>query len=237
MPLYIWKGDRVLYIGDYVDEYYDNSEYGKTLKDLVQETDTYVLYQVPFKEIKDIEIPQEPIATRYIVNHNTKEYIDLKDQPIQYMYHDSNSNILYSTKIHPLSLMLCASNGAGGSYFGINQEYVGKWVNDLGNIEIMNLPLYESQYNKLEIIFDENNTTKSNMEILKDAIKDIAKNTTKVENLRFDSNLFLTYEEKQELLEFAKECKQIRLSEEYKENVIKPKEENNIDDDYDEPDI
>ena len=69
------------------------------------------------------------------------------------------------------------------------------------------------------------------------ASPDIAKNTTKVENLRFDSNLFLTYEEKQELLEFAKECKQIRLSEEYKENVIKPKEENNIDDDYDEPDI
>ena len=110
-------------------------------------------------------------------------------------------------------------------------------MNDLGNIEIMNLPLYESQYNKLEIIFDENKTTKSNMEILKDAIKDIAKNTTKVENLRFDSNLFLTYEEKQELLKFAKECKQIRLSEEYKENVIEPKEENNIDDDYDEPDI
>lgn len=119
-----WKGDRVLYVGDYVDEYYDNSEYGKTLKELVQETDTYVLYQVPFKEIKNVEIPQEPIATRYIVNHNTKEYIDLKDQPIQYMYHDSNSNILYSTKIHPLSLMLCASNGAGGSYYGINQEYV-----------------------------------------------------------------------------------------------------------------
>lgn len=109
-------------------------------------------------------------------------------------------------KIHPLSILLCASNGSGGSYYGKNMEYVGSWVNSLGMVEISDKKL-DNDYKELNIIFDEQNTQKDNTQILKDTIKENIDNNniTNIETLSFDETLFLDESEKQELLEYARE--------------------------------
>lgn len=204
-----WKGDRVLYIGDYVDEYYNDPKVKDTLKELLDETkpSSNNLYFLEYPS-KKIEISKEElISTRYLYNHQTKEYVDLKEQPIQWSGYDKEDNCIYGAKIHPLSILLCASNGSGGSYYGTNMDYVGDWVNSLGHIEISDTEL-DYSYTKLNIVFDEMKFNKSNIEILKDTIEDnINKNRIlDVNTLVFDDCLFLNKEEKETLYEFCKEC-------------------------------
>lgn len=202
-----WKGDRVLYIGDYVNEYYDNPEHKETLAKLVRETNADNLYHVDFKAKKIKLNKGDLLPTRYLYNHDTKEYIDLKKQPIQWSGFDQDDRCIYGTKIHPLSILLCASNGAGGSYYGKNMEYVGKWVNSLGNIELSHKQL-DNNYTELNVVFDENETEKSNVEILKETIEKHIKNNEikNIKEIRFYDDLFLEESEKQELINYAKHC-------------------------------
>ena len=202
-----WKGDRVLYIGDYVNEYYDNPEHKETLAKLVKETNADNLYHVDFKAKKIKLNKGDLLPTRYLYNHDTKEYIDLKKQPIQWSGFDQDDRCIYGTKIHPLSILLCASNGAGGSYYGKNMEYVGKWVNSLGNIELSHKQL-DNNYTELNVVFDANETEKSNVEILKETIEKHIKNNEikNIKEIRFYEDLFLEESEKQELIDYAKHC-------------------------------
>lgn len=207
-----WAGDRVLYLGDYVDEYYNEPKMKEILSQLVKEVKREKLFEkkpkenlyfVKFRRIKIPISPNELIPSRYIYNNKTKEYIDLKKQTIQWAgYYEGE---IYGTKIHPLSIMLCASNGSGGSYYGKNMEYVGSWVTSLGAIGFSDF--VPNNYTELTAIFDERNTVKSNTEILKDAIDEaISKNDLKdATKLSFDKCLFLDDTEKSELKNYAKE--------------------------------
>lgn len=230
-----WKGDRVLYIGDYVDEYYNEPKFRDVLSQLVkevkqanlfeEETDEN-LYFVKFKEIK-IEINEKDFTpTRYIYNTKTQEYIDLKKQPIQWSGYDEGK--IYGTKIHPLSILLCASNGAGGSYYGKNMKYVGHWVNSSKGIKFSDkIP---KAYKELSVIFDETKETKSNIEILKNTIRKAIDNKTlqSTDNLEFERKLFLNENEQIELRNYAKDYNKSNKT------IYKIKE---LDEELDEPDI
>lgn len=209
-----WKGDRVLYIGDYVDEYYEDTKVKDTLVELLKETNPPKnnLYWLEYSPAQLNLTNNDFTPTRFIYNHKTKEYIDLKTQPIQWSGFDKSDNCIYGTKIHPLSILLCASNGSGGSYYGTNMEYVGSWVNSIGKIEISDTPI-SYNYTELNITFDEAKTGKDNIEILKETIKDnIFKNRiSNIEELKFDSSLFLDETEKFELYDLAKKYKKEQM--------------------------
>lgn len=220
-----WKGDRVLYLGDYVDSYYEQPKFKDILESLVKEvreeklfenSKKESLYFVKFKERK-IEISDnELLPTRYIYNKKTNEYIDLKKQIIQWSGYYKGE--IWGAKIHPLSLLLCASNGDGGSYYGINMDYVGHWVNYLGDIGFSDTAL--SNYEELPVIFDERNTSKSNIEILKETIKEAIddKKILDSSNIKFAAALFLNENEINELQNYAKEY--------FKQNEVEKVEEN-----------
>ena len=207
-----WAGDRVLYLGDYVDEYYNEPKMKEVLSQLVKEVRKEKLFEekpkenlyfVKFKEIKIPISQNDLIPSRFIYNDKTQEYIDLKKQTIQWAGCDKGE--IYGVKIHPLSIMLCASNGSGGSYYGKNMELVGNWVNSLGSIGFSDSA--PNDYKELMAVFDETNTVKSNKEILKDAIDEavLKHNLKDVNKLSFDKSLFLDNAEKEELQNYAKE--------------------------------
>lgn len=200
-----WKNDRILYVGDYVNEFYNNPAHKKTFQKLIKETNTQNLYDVDYKEKKVNLSKEHYLPTRYLYNHDTKEYVDLKKQPIQWGGFDRKDRLIFGTKIHPLSILLCASNGAGGSYYGKNMDLVGSWVNSLGKIEISD-KLLNVDYQEINVVFDETNTNKSNIEILKDIIDENVKSKVieDVSEVKFYDDLFLDANEKEELISYAK---------------------------------
>lgn len=177
-----WKGDRVLVIGDYINEVYNNrynsteariepysemleklaEEFG--IKDACQEVGlareqyAYDLYDYADDNFKGINLDVERIVLpyRYVYNLETETYYDLKDQPVQWSGYDKKTGEIYGTKIHPLPLALCCGNGSGGSYFGINENRVGEWALTSQSICISNEPISEySHFEKITDVFDE----------------------------------------------------------------------------------
>ena len=82
-----WAGNRVLYLGDYVDEYYNEPKMKEVLSQLVkevrqeklfEESQKENLYFVKFKKIKIPISQNDLIPSRFIYNDKTQEYIDLK---------------------------------------------------------------------------------------------------------------------------------------------------------------
>jgi len=58
--------------------------------------------------------------SRYIINHDTNEYIDKEKVPT-----DADGY-----QIHPLPLLTCEGNGRGGGDFHGDSELVGSWARD-----------------------------------------------------------------------------------------------------------
>lgn len=198
-----WKGDNVLVVGDYVEDFYNDERFKKTLK-LICKNNLYNeknIYDYPYKKISVKRYSSLP--TRYIYNHKKHIYIDLKKQPIQYIQYDEKENCIYASKFHPLGFLLSCSNGAGGGdYYSINCKNVGDWVNSSTGIELSD-NLLDLKYNELIIPFDENDTKKDNEQLLAEFLSE---NFTKegLNNIKFSPSLFLTNEEKNSILELAK---------------------------------
>jgi len=202
-----WKGDRVLVIGDYVDEFYENKKSSEILaqirKENSRENDENIYYY-KYKEIKPKSYSENHIASRYIYNHNKKQYIDLKKQPVQWLVYEQNNNCIYGAKIHPLSLLLSCCNGSGGGdYWGKNEEYVGEWINDSSSLEFSSklLPL---EYEELNIIFDlekENDDNLNRIVTYMSEMKELESiDKEKLKNIKFDKSFYLTNEEKDEII-------------------------------------
>lgn len=204
-----WKGDRILVVGDYVDESYDDYKFGKLLEDIRKENSNYNInniYWYPYKELKQNSIEATP--TRYIYNHAKKQYIDIKKQPIQWCGYDEKHKEVYGAKIHPLSLMLSCSNGhGGGDYGGKDYEKVGLWCGDSSQIELSNEKL-ENDYMELKVTFDEYEHKRSTKDLLVEALyehfnKD---NMDKLSKVKFSSNLLLSDAEKSKIIGEVKEA-------------------------------
>lgn len=154
-----WKNDRVFVVGDYalskdrIDE-----EIGITKKDydyeilkrIEKELGIYdkkagkyneTLYNFADKNFKKINLERlEDEEYKYIYNHNKKEFINLEHCPLAWLYKEKNNYV--QVKISPISLLLALGNGmGGGDYWGNNCNMVGKYIDDVQNIEITKEPL------------------------------------------------------------------------------------------------
>lgn len=202
-----WKGDRVLFIGDYAEDYikYQKNwvefEYIRYLTSLAGEFGTTDLYSIDAEALADISW-QKPL--RYIINDKAKSYIDRKEQPIQWSYEYEGK--LVFAKIDPLSLVLVAGNGlGGGDYHGTDENLAGIWVDCAGFIRTADS--VPEGYSYTDIIFSEYGNefrkydfgeyweciSETNLEIIKDMI---SKTGAALANA---DNLFLTGEELSEL--------------------------------------
>lgn len=199
-----WKGDRVLVVGDYVNEWYEHDKFKdifKTIKNENKNIPTDNIYKYDYKSVTSN--PKKKTIQRYIYNHELKQYIDLKKQTIQWINYDINNNMISALKIHPLPLLISCSGG----YIGTNADYVGSWVNTSNSIELTD-EILDKNYTELEIIFDEaGRSDKSNREILIDYLSDGFNRGTlfALKNIKFDNNLFLTEEEKKDIINSAVE--------------------------------
>ena len=202
-----WKGDRVFVVGDYVSDFYDNCEHSDILLQIRDENPNYSnrsIYDYPYKEVE--VNTNHKIPYRYIYNHSLKQYLDLKQQPIQRFNYDKNKNILYGAKYHPLPLLLSCSNGAGGGdYYYKNDKYVGKWVTNYSDIELSDKKL-DLDYHELYLLFDETKSDKLNAERIIDYLSNTFKNDVDViSDLKFDKALFLDNDEIEFIKNQAKE--------------------------------
>ena len=201
-----WKGDRVLVIGDYVNEYYDGEYSSEVLSKIREENKEYNIeniYHYPYKEIRCSSFYANRLPSRYIYNTETKEYIDIKKQPLQWIGYDENLNLIVGRKIHPLSLVLSCSNGAGGGdYYSKNDYMIGCWINNSNKI-ILSENILDADYKELNLIFNEFAPKENNTELLIDFISKEFKleDLKKVEKLKFASSFFLTEEEKNNIIE------------------------------------
>lgn len=200
-----WKGDRVLVIGDYVDEVYENYEISDFLNEIRDENTEYNIeniYNYPYKEIKNTTFYSNRLPSRYIYNDLTKEYIDLKKQPIQWIVYNEDINLILGAKFHPLSLILSCSNGCGfGDYRGNDMNKVGRWAKSSKYI-LLSDNLLKGDYREFIVIFNELNK-KDNIDILVDYISKNFKKSDikKVKQLHFDPALFLDDKEKKDIIE------------------------------------
>ena len=149
-----WKGDRVFVVGDYAlsrDRIDDENGITKKdydyelLKKIENELDIYdkedegypiTLYSYADKNYREIKLEKiEDEEYKYIYNHKRKEYIDLDHCPLAWLYKEKNDYI--QVKVSPISILLALGNGmGGGDYCGNNYDLVGKYINDVQDLEI-----------------------------------------------------------------------------------------------------
>ena len=197
-----WEGDRVLFIGDYTATYMTEQYWNANspfLLDLKEEFGAEDLYGINWKIINPLPSKKQ---SRYLCNDVKKEYIDLKSQPIHW-YFEKDGELIFA-KIHPLSLMLCTSNGLGGGDFvGLNEKHVGEWVSCCYGIHLSDEQ--PEGYRKSPLFFSEEDNDYAaeykatslvdcvNTQIIKSVVKD---NPTK--NVH-EEGLYLNESEREEI--------------------------------------
>ena len=122
-----WYKDQIVWAGDYAED-----ETGTGTKEN--------LYRIAETKLNP---KSKQIDFRFLVNMNTKEFVDVKKIP----------NGGYDWQIHPLPLLTCEGNGqGGGDYYGDdNNKLVGKWAR---NRITVNKTRPKKNRGYKEIIFD-----------------------------------------------------------------------------------
>lgn len=170
-----WKGDRVYVTGDYDDEiniYGKDKSYYDTYLQLEKEFEAESLYHLSdnWKRLqkKDIKNTSKDKDYIRIYNKETKEYINLKTLPIEWIFEgcvDKETGKFYkphAVSITPLTLLITFGNGAGGSFYS-NDEYkmslVGSWCKYTKGIVVSKdiIPEYEDTFTELKPDFTEKN--------------------------------------------------------------------------------
>jgi len=107
-----WYGDRIVWGGDYADE-----ESG---------TDQN-LYCMCERDEDKITPAVTKNKYRYVLNLDTKEYVDTKKVPMSDVYVDEKGKE-WPFAIHPLPILTCEGNGRGGGDFHKEDPLVGAWA-------------------------------------------------------------------------------------------------------------
>lgn len=110
-----WKGDRIVWAGDYADaglfieEGYENMN--------LQEYADHAKFRKRTRKFDPENVNKKyPI----IVDHDLKQFVDIRTVP---------ESTFDGWHIHPLSLLTASGNGrGGGDYHGTGMEYVGTWA-------------------------------------------------------------------------------------------------------------
>jgi hypothetical protein len=118
------KPEHIVWAGDYAD----------TCKG---KTNVYDRCKDSNKVPKDEVYPVSVLASRYIINHTKKEFVDKTKIPENEGWY-----------IHPLPLLTCEGNGRGGGDFRGDSDLIGSWARDLISINRTHPDDYK------EIIFD-----------------------------------------------------------------------------------
>lgn len=112
------KGKPFVWAGDYANE---------NFKD--EQGNTYNVYKLrrniqPDQFIKVINENNIESDFKYIVNYSKREYVKIPDEP--------KNNNWKERIIHPLPILTADGNenGGGGTYRGINRDFVGRWAYD-----------------------------------------------------------------------------------------------------------
>lgn len=108
-----WHGDRIVWAGDYAD---NEKRRKNNLYGIVSAKDSNKVNPIPVKK-----------SHRYVINLDTKEFVDIKKVPLSYVYVDEAGEV-YPFTIHPLPLLTCEGNGRGGGDFHKDDPIVGKWA-------------------------------------------------------------------------------------------------------------
>ena len=151
-----WKGDRVLYCGDYAwddpsgsagDRLHELSdrdpyEFAEECKDIstrfaacegntrLESFETagggHGFRSVPLEGAFDIK----PERYRYVVNETKQVYVDREKAPVTWVWAEGGDFGI--VRIDPLPLLMAIGNGlGGGDYWGPNEGQVGSWAGDL----------------------------------------------------------------------------------------------------------
>jgi hypothetical protein len=112
-----WYGDHIVWAGDYADP-----EPGIT--DPEDPNRELNLYHICETEIKPTPLKE---SHRYVINMDTKEFVDTKKVPISDIWRDEDGKE-YPFIIHPLSILTCEGNGRGGGDLHKESDLVGKWA-------------------------------------------------------------------------------------------------------------
>ena len=104
-----WHGDKIAWAGDYADE---------------EKNRKSNLYELCKKQIRPRVSKNK---YRYVINMDTKEFVDTKKIPLSDVYTEENGKEWPYT-IHPLPLLTCEGNGRGGGDFRKEDDLVGSWA-------------------------------------------------------------------------------------------------------------
>ncbi|WP_343566248.1 hypothetical protein [Sphingobacterium sp.] len=118
-----WYKDHLVWAGDYMDKgLYMKGLKGKSKKDKT----LYDCCRHRDERTSPCIIPVRPalkdgLVSTFIVNHDTKEYVELNNLPEE----DPKDP---GWNIHPLPLLICSGNGRGGGDFNGENIYTGSWA-------------------------------------------------------------------------------------------------------------
>ena len=154
-----WCGDRIVWSGDYADP-----EKGKTKKVPAylteaereagvkpkMETRKLNLFDLIDEDVKP-EMKIKPCggkSYRYVINSDTKEFVDTKKIPLTDVYEDKNGKE-WPFQIHPLPILTCEGNGRGGGDLHKESPLVGIWAR--ARVTVSNLlPKAHEGYKEIE---------------------------------------------------------------------------------------
>lgn len=130
-----WYNKPIVWAGDYAD---DEPNLGD-----MEPQNLYMLVD----EANKVKPKSHEQTDRYLVNMDTKEFVDMKKVPVTDVYND------FEFRVHPLSLLTCEGNGqGGGDYFGEDENnLIGSWARNRVTVN-KTRPKKNRGYN--EIIFD-----------------------------------------------------------------------------------
>ena len=108
-----WNGDRIVWAGDYADP------------DKGRKNNLYMIVESDTKH----KITPEPTGSkyRYVINNDTKEFVDKTKVPLTDIYVEENGTE-WPWAMHPLPILTCEGNGRGGGDFHKGDELVGIWA-------------------------------------------------------------------------------------------------------------
>lgn len=108
-----WHGDRIVWAGDYADP---DKGRKNNLYHIVGYKDTNKVNPTPVKK-----------SHRYVINTDTKEFVDTRKVPLTEVYVDKKGKAWPFT-IHPLPILTCEGNGRGGGDLHKEDPLVGAWA-------------------------------------------------------------------------------------------------------------
>lgn len=102
-----WHGDKIVWAGDYADE---------------EKNRKSNLFSLTEADKCKIQPPVTENKYRYVLNMDTKEYVDKTKVPVTEIWGG------FEYRIHPLPLLTCEGNGRGGGDYHQGHPLVGTWA-------------------------------------------------------------------------------------------------------------